>query len=218
MSPLKSITLVLALILLSTTTTFAAKKSYNDLLEVAASACEDMIEIAAADGLTPAKAKIAELKQALLPLRKSIPAPVLKNIDDKIALLDVQAKGQSVTDLSLTSVETFHDIISVMDHKGSKTAGAVALLDYAGFKLAILTEGKTVDWSQVAKTSDDAQASWRALQPHLKDNPGITDALTTISDGIADAAQNKDTAKLHFAAKVLLDSVDLVENALAKGK
>ena len=79
----------------------AAQPDRNAQLEAAASACEDIIEIAQADGVAAAMPKITALKSALDAVRATIPAEGLAQIDAKVLAIDTATKAGSVTEFSL---------------------------------------------------------------------------------------------------------------------
>ena len=193
----------------------AAQPDRNAQLEAAASACEDMIEIAQANGVAAAMPKIKVLKSALDAVRTTIPAEGLAQIDAKVLAIASASKTGSATEFSLLAVETFKDILSVMEWQDGPNAKRVALLDYQGFKLSILSNSSKPDWPAIAQTAQETTVNWQALKPALQEK-ALQDLGSNVAKGIEQGSDQKNSGQVLFAAIVLLDSVDLIENAMAK--
>ena len=132
-----------------------ATESHKDIMEAAASACEDMVDVVAADGMGAAPPKIVDLKTALKKARGFLKADVALQLDHRADEIATLAKGDSKTQLSLAAIETFKEIVNASDWKNVKVPKDVSMLDYTGFKNSILASDAQPDWAEAAKTADD---------------------------------------------------------------
>jgi hypothetical protein len=202
-------------LLVATITTLPARAvdlALNGKLEVAASACEDMIEIAADAGIPAARSKVVALRKALVALRGNLSPVTTTLLDAHLKLIESRSKSGSVTNFSLAAVETFGDIVKAMDWSARPVRLQVALLDYTGFKLNILASSRAPDWKAIKVTSAYRGAAWKKLKPAITAK-GLLDLAVTIGTGMDISTKRHDAQMLAFAAKVELDSVDLIEAA-----
>jgi hypothetical protein len=199
------------------TPVFAASQAQKDIMEAAASACEDMVDVVAADGMTAAQPKLADLRMALKKARGFLKADVASQLDQRADAMTALAKGASKTALSLAAIETFKDIVNASDWHNAKIPKDVSMLDYTGFKLNILAADANPDWAAAAKTADEAHLVWGKLVPKFKDED-LVDLAHILDAGTVDAVKRHDAAGVLFASKLQLVSIDLVETSFLNAK
>jgi hypothetical protein len=107
-------------------------------------------------------------------------------------------------------VEIYRLLQEAIDPKTRVVPVQVALLDYAGFKILSLTKGNAVQWADVNATVKEAASFWKQVEPRIG-SVALRTMMGSIMTGLGDASATKDPAYAGFAAKMLLDSVDLVE-------
>lgn len=195
----------------------AATQAQKDIMEAAASACEDMVDVVAADGMAAAQPKLVDLKVALKKAHGFLKADVAAQLDLRAEAMAALAKGPSKTALSLAAIETFKDIVNVSDWHNAKIPKDVAMLDYTGFKLSILASDANPDWAAAAKTAEEAHVVWDRLVPKFKDED-LVDLAHVLDAGALDAVKRHDAAGVLFASKLQLVSIDLVETSFLNAK
>lgn len=199
------------------TPSIAAVESQKDIMEAAASACEDMVEAVATGGMPAAQPKINDLKAALKKAHGFLKADVAKQLETDADEITKLAAGSSTTELSLKAVEAFKDIVNASDWKRSAAPKDISMLDYSGYKLGILASTANTDWAAAAKTADEAHAAWQTLLPKFK-SQNLKELAQAIDAGALDAVKRKDAAGLQFASKLQLVSIDIIEGSFAKPK
>lgn len=196
---------------------FADTQAQKDIMEAAASACEDMVDAVAADGMAAAQPKLADLRTALKKARGFLKADVATQLDQRADAMTALAKGASKTALSLAAIETFKDIVNASDWHNAKVPKDVSMLDYSGFKLSILAADANPDWASAAKTAAEAHIVWDKLVPKFKDED-LVDLAHILDAGTVDAVKRHDAAGVLFASKLQLVSIDLVETSFLNTK
>lgn len=196
---------------------FAATQAQKDIMEAAASACEDMVDVVAADGIPAAQPKLVDLKAALKKAHGFLKTDVAAQLDLRAEAMAALAKGTSKTKLSLAAIETFKDIVNASDWHNAKIPKDVSMLDYTGFKLSILASDPNPDWATAAKTANEAHSAWDKLVPKFKDED-LVDLAHTLDAGTVDAVRRHDAAGVLFASKLQLVSIDLVETSFLNAK
>jgi hypothetical protein len=199
------------------TPVFAASRAQKDIMEAAASACEDMVDVVAADGMAAAQPKLVDLKTALKKAHGFLNSDVVAGLDLRAEEMVALAKGNSKTALSLAAIETFKDIVNASDWHNAKIPKDVSMLDYTGFKLNILAADANPDWAAAAKTADEAHMVWDKLVPKFKDED-LVDLAHILDAGTVDAVKRHDAAGVLFASKLQLVSIDLVETSFLNAK
>jgi hypothetical protein len=196
---------------------FAASQAEKDIMEAAASACEDMVEVVATDGMAAARPKLTDLRAALKKAHGFLEADVAAQLDagaDGVAAL---ANGTSKTALSLAAIETFKDIVDASDWHNAKVPKDVSMLDYTGFKLGILVSDANPNWATAEKTVAEAHIAWDRLAPKFKDSH-LAELAQIVDQGSLDAVQRHDAAGALFASKLQLISIDLIETSFLNAK
>ena len=199
------------------TPVLADTQAQKDIMEAAASACEDMVDVVSADGMAAAQPKLADLKTALKKARGFLKADVATQLDQRAEAMTALSKGASKTALSLAAIETFKDIVDASDWHNAKIPKDVSMLDYTGFKLSILASDASPDWVAAAKTAEEAHVAWDKLVPKFKDGD-MVDLAHILDAGTVDAVKRRDAVGVLFASKLQLVSIDLVETSFLNAK
>ena len=199
------------------TPVLADTQAQKDIMEAAASACEDMVDVVSADGMAAAQPKLADLKTALKKARGFLKADVATQLDQRAEAMTALSKGASKTALSLAAIETFKDILDASDWHNAKIPKDVSMLDYTGFKLSILASDASPDWAEAAKTAEEAHVAWDKLVPKFKDGD-MVDLAHILDAGTVDAVKRRDAVGVLFASKLQLVSIDLVETSFLNTK
>ncbi len=199
------------------TPSLATTQAQKAIMEAAASACEDMVDAVAADGMKAAQPKLVDLKAALKKAHGFLPPDVAAQLDGRAEILTGLGAGDSKTALSLAAIETFKDIVSASDWNKVKIPKDVSMLDYTGFKLSILASDANPDWAAAAKTADEAHVVWDRLVPKFKDED-LVDLAHVLDAGTVDAVKRHDVAGVLFASKLQLISIDLIETSFLNAK
>jgi hypothetical protein len=108
------------------------------------------------------------------------------------------------------SVEVFRLLIESLDASALEVPMEVSLLDYAGFKIHVLTAGDSPDWPAIERTTSEAVKWWSSLKGKVK-NKKLADAVNSTIRGLQEASSSKNLAMINFAAQIDLDLVDLLE-------
>ena len=180
------------------------------LLDDVASLNENLVEFAI-DGDVKKIGETAHAIEAALPkLRTAVPATTFAAIESRVRDQGIAVKAGNGIATALASVEIYRLLQEAIDPKTRVVPVQVALLDYAGFKILSLTKGNAVQWADVNATVKEATSFWKQVEPRIG-SVALRGMMGSIMTGLADASATKDPAYAGFAAKMLLDSVDLVE-------
>lgn len=83
-------------------------------------------------------------------------------------------------------------------------------MDYAGFKILALAKGDPVNWNSIDATVKEAASFWKQVEAFVG-SVALRNMIGSIMTGLVDGAAVKTPAYTAFAAKMLLESVDLLE-------
>ena len=112
--------------------------------------------------------------------------------------------------VALEAVEAYRVLATAKERGKLKIPLEVDLLDYAGFKVKVLATRQPPDWQAMQGTAADAAKDWQAIQEKVADK-NLRSVTNTSMAGLSQAAEGRDTAMASFAAQVVLDLVDLLE-------
>jgi hypothetical protein len=190
--------------------TAAQAPARQKLLDDVASLNENLVEFA----LDRNAAKITETANAIeasLPkLRPAVPATTYAAIESRMREQRTAVKAGNPTGTALASVEIYRLLQEAIDPHSRPIPVQVPLLDYAGFKILACAKGNAVDWPSIRATANEASSFWKQAEPHIS-SVALRTMMGSILTGLGDASATKDPAYTAFAARVLLDSVDLLE-------
>ena len=112
--------------------------------------------------------------------------------------------------LAVQSIEAYRLLQEALPRGARAVPVQVAQLDYVGFKVNALLASSSTNWSQIADTVREAQAWWRAIEPHASDAT-LKEAMNRTLLGMKEALDQKDAKVMHFAADMELILVDGLE-------
>jgi hypothetical protein len=180
------------------------------LLDDFASLNENLVEFA----LNGNSAKIAETANAIeasLPkLRSAVAATTFTAIESRVRDQRTAVRTANGIATALASVEIYRLLQEAIDPHSRPVPVQVALLDYAGFKILALAKADAVQWAGINATVTEAAAFWKQVEARIG-SVALRSMMGSIMTGLVDASAAKDPAYTAFAAKMLLESVDLIE-------
>ena len=180
------------------------------LLDDVASLNENLVEFAL-DGNAGKIAETANAIEASLPkLRTAVPATTFKAIESRVRDQRTAVKAGTAIATALASVEIYRLLQETIDPRSRAVPVQVPLLDYAGFKILALAKGDAVQRASIDATVKEAASFWKQVETRIS-SVALRNMIGSIMTGLADAAAAKDPAYTAFAAKMLLESVDLLE-------
>ncbi len=107
-------------------------------------------------------------------------------------------------------MELYRLLQEAMNPQTRVTPVQVSLLDYSGFKLLALTRAKAVEWRRVDAAANEAGAFWKQVQGRAG-STALRNLVDAIMTGLGESSAAREPAFTAFAAKMLLESVDLLE-------
>jgi hypothetical protein len=180
------------------------------LLDDVASLNEDLVEFAL-DGNAVKIGETANAIEASMPkLRAAVPAATFTAIESRVREQRTGVKTGNGTATALASVELYRLLQEAIDPRSRTVPVQVALLDYAGFKILALAKGGAVPWASIDATVKEAASFWKPVEPRIG-SVALRNMMGSIMTGLVDASAAKNPAYAAFAAKTLLESVDLLE-------
>lgn len=129
------------------------------------------------------------------------------------ALKGALAEG-TPSKVAINSVEAYRALVNEVS-AAHPVPKEVSLLDYAGFKIRAVAQDTSVDWAEIGRTLDFADATWKVLSPRIAD-VGLRDAFAGSLISLRNAARAQDKAQTLQAATAELDLVDRLEAYFAK--
>ena len=125
--------------------------------------------------------------------------------------------GKDGTTAADSSVTIFRMLVDRLDTNTLVVPKEVELLDFAGYKLAVLAAADKPDWSAIGKLADESEAWWKAIAPGVADKH-LRATVTSAIAGTKQAAAQKNLAMLQFGSQMILDLVDQLEVAFKPAK
>jgi hypothetical protein len=180
------------------------------LLDDVATLNENLVEFALA-GNGPKIAETAKTIEASLPkLRAAVPTATYTAIESRVRDQRAAVKTGNGSAIAIPSVEMYRLLQEAIDPHTRTVPVQVPLLDYAGFKILAVAKGDVVNWTAIDATVKDAASFWKPLETRVP-SVALRNTIASIMTGLGDASASKDPAYTAFAAKMLLESVDLLE-------
>ncbi|MDB5321444.1 MAG: hypothetical protein JWN40_3075 [Phycisphaerales bacterium] len=125
--------------------------------------------------------------------------------------------GNNRTEAADSAVTIFRMLVDRLDAGSLVVPREVELLDFAGYKLAVLAASSKPDWKAIAKLADESDAWWKAIAPRLADKH-LRATVTSAIAGTKQAAEQENLAMLQFGSQMILDLVDMLEVAFKNAK
>ena len=182
----------------------------NAILLRATSPYEDMVDSALAKNTAGVTKALAAADKSAAGVKAVLPAPAVSKFDSLVQAIHESAAGNKHPAIAANAVEVFRLLIDNLRADGLKEPREVSLLDYAGFKLRVLSAAEQPDWEAMRKTVADAAAWWEAIKAKVADK-GLRDAFNSTIRGLQAASKTENLPMLNFAAQMDLDLVDLLE-------
>ncbi len=201
LSPFASV-LVLALALDAATV--------NQTLLRATSPFEDVVEFALVTNTASMSKALAAVDNSAAAVKAVLPAPAAIKFASLVQGIHHSAADNKLHAVAEKAVEVFRLLIDNLQSEGLREPLEVSLLDYAGFKLQVLATSEQPDWTAMRKTVVDAAAWWSVTKAKVSDK-GLRDAFNSTVRGLETASNTENLPLLHFAARMDLDLVDLLE-------
>lgn len=182
----------------------------NDRISGAASLNEDIIDMALAGDRKGVARKISRLAKALPSLRPDLGNDIYGNIAGLLTSMESYDRKGDLHAVSRAAVDAYRQLILSLDQTVMVAPIEVSLLDYSGFKLLILSHSARPDWPKIAAAVQQERDYRASLDARVKDS-GLRDLMDSMQSGLDEAVAHKDARQVAFAARVALDSVDLLE-------
>ncbi len=189
--------------------------SNNGALLAATSPFEDIAEFAIAKNDSAIQKQLVIADKHVAKVKSAMTAERFSAFESLFKKLKTLAAEKSYRQAADTSVELFRQLIECLDASKLEVPQEVSLLDYAGFKIHVLTATESPDWSAIQKTTDDASKWWSELKGKVT-NTKLQDAVNSTIRGLQEAARSKNLPMVNFAAQLDLDLVDLLETEFEK--
>jgi hypothetical protein len=189
----------------------------NALLEAAISRCEDLTESAEAGKVTNMDQAIQALEGERAKVLGVLSPEAGKRFEAGLAALRQKRASEDFLGVALEAVETYRLLTTSLDREKLKAPIEVSLLDYAGFKVKVLTKRQPPDWQAMQGVATEAAKDWQAIQGKVADK-SLRSVMNTTMAGLKQAIEGQDAAMARFAAQVVLDLVDLLEQQFKRQK
>jgi len=183
----------------------------NEILLQAASPFEDLTEFAMAGDTKGMGRALTEIGSELDRVRPVLDAGRRVRFDSVLDRIRGAHKAHTYPEVALGAVDAYRLLVESLHEDALVVPKAVALLDYAGFRLVVLASVTKPDWAAIRVTAKETQATWSSIEALVR-NKGLSDAMKTVVGGINQAVGVEDARLLQFAAHVDLDLVDLLES------
>lgn len=188
----------------------APENARNDAINTVASLHEDLIEFALTGDRGAVQEKLTLISQGLAGIRTKLDEKTAQATNENLKKMQQSLQDDDWPALSLAAVDNFKQLEIALDKTALTTPLEVALLDYAGFKLKVLTGPAKLDWALATRTVNESSGFWKALESSVTDK-GLRDLMGSIHEGLDKAILEKDALQLGFGGQMILDAVDLLE-------
>ena len=179
-------------------------------LSNAASINEDLIGLALEGKADKVSEKIIALRAAMPALRPLLDAKAYETVSIQLGEMEQASAKDGALAAALVSVEFYRVLEMAMDPVSRRAPLEVAMIDYVGFKLSVLTKMAAPDWQLISAAARESDTSWATLAPGLRD-ASLRNLVSAIQEGLAGAVQLQDLNGVKFAAKLQLEVVDVLE-------
>jgi hypothetical protein len=196
----------------------AAKASgKNAVLEPAISRCEDLTESAEAGKVKNMDQAIQALESQRAEILGVLGPEAGKRFEAGLAALRQKRASEDFPGVALEAVETYRLLTVSLDRGQLEVPLEVSLLDYAGFKVKVLTKRQPLDWQAMKGVAAEAEKDWRAIKEKVADK-SLRNVMNSTLAGLNQAIEGQNNAMARFAAQEVLDLVDLLEQQFKRPK
>ena len=175
----------------------AASEYFETLTETAFTATPEQLDAAIAQARTAAERD-----------RKSLPAPAVAALDQRLAQIADHRARMARADLALASVEAYRLVVSAQP--AGPIPVEVSLLDYAGFRYDADLKAQPPRWDDAVQAADFAAQQWARISPRVT-NADLRDRFSAALTEMAAAAKARDPGPAAEVATRELDMVDQLE-------
>jgi len=191
--------------------------SRNAALSDAASINEDLIGFALEGNAEKVTEKVTAMRKVIPALRSLLDASTLESLTRQFADMEQASTRNDVLGVALASVEVYRFLENATDPASRPAPLEVAMLDYSGFKLSILSRKEVTDWQAVAVTAKDSDAAWVILTKRVQE-ASLRNLVAAIQDGLRNYVERKDVDGARFAAKMQIEVVDVLEDYFKRSR
>lgn len=187
----------------------------NERLQAGSAPFEHVSELAAAgdwNGVARELGKFQLIRHVTL---EALPPLVRTRFESELAAIEASHRTRDACRLAAHAADAYRTLVAAQNTSLLRVPLEVSLLDYAGFKAGALLGRCAPDWRAVETASADARRFWAALRPQMRDAADLRTLTSTVVSGFSDAAGRRDRAGAQFAARVMLDLVDVLEGHFA---
>ena len=161
-------------------------------------------------GLLHSVERIKKL-QADKSFQKNLEQKSLKNLDQKIVLLNKFISEKNYAKSALVSTEIFKYNIDHFKSKESvKEQINIENLDYMGFEIIALTNQNDIDYAKINQILLQSKKSWRVFSTQVKDK-NMVDAFALLFSGLDTSIKQKNNPIIKTFANLDLALVDVLE-------
>lgn len=182
----------------------------NSKLGDAASIAEDLIDNVLSGKADKVAEKVAAMRKTMTTLRPLVGDSDFATIGRQVTDMEQASAKNDVVGTALAAVEVYRTVENATDAARGPVPLEVAMMDYAGFKLSLLTAVPSIDWANIATTAKEADTNWTVLGKKIPDT-GLRNLVSTIQDGLTGAVERRDINGVKFASKMQLEVVDVLE-------
>ncbi len=115
------------------------------------------------------------------------------------------------------AVTIFRMLVDRLDPAALVVPKEVELLDFEGYKLAVLAAAGEPDWEAIGRLAAEGEGWWNAIAPSVADKH-LRATVTSAIAGTKQAAEQKNRAMLQFGSQMILDLVDMLEGSFKSAK
>lgn len=187
----------------------------NSVLLSASSPFEDLVEYAMTGNRNGVQRALIEYNLQAAEVSKALPPVSRRTMEELVASIKRAEEHSDNETIAFKSIEAYRLLMDSLDPKSLVVPIQVSMLDYEGFRLQAILHFSPNDWSEIQRTSGEAQKYWITIKPRVR-NKGLADAVDTMIAGMNDAAQKKNKEMAIFASKMDLAMVDILESYFEK--
>ena len=207
---------ILAIVIFLSVTAFASASQVvqaNEVLLSAMSPFEDMIEFALSKNAADVSKALVVADRHASDVSSVLPPPALSEFNTLMKSLHEAVIEKNHHLAARNAVEVFRLLIDNLHAEGLQVPREVSLLDCAGFKLRVLAASQRPNWQDIRETVKETTRWWNAINSKVSQK-GLRNAFGSVISGLDDAVTAKNLPLLGFAAQIVLDLVDLIEDDL----
>jgi hypothetical protein len=188
-----------------------AEKTSNKVLLHATAAYEDMVEPALANDSAKMAKFLAIGDQEASATAKVLPTAAARKFENLRKALHKAADLKDGRGVAASSVELFKVLVDHLTANALVVPVEVELMDYAGYKMQVLSAADHPDWNAISKITSQNAGWWQAIAKSRVTNKQLRASVTSAVRGAEQAANEKNVSMLKFGAQMVLDLVDVVE-------